>query len=163
MESFGAAFPKIYEDPGFKGWWVSSILLSKFGSWSQTSFAQLTYDFKLLGLDLLSMVQLPIDLVGRWIWFMPSSYLLLDPLFRLVLWILLCCSSVSPVALVWIPALNLLRTNRCWVCRWDVDNGHPFVHLRGTCGFCWNLSAQTDIKQGISTRYSWSSCRFAAV
>jgi hypothetical protein len=30
MESFGAAFPKIYSDPGFKGWWVSIILLSKF-------------------------------------------------------------------------------------------------------------------------------------
>jgi hypothetical protein len=30
MESFGAAFPKVYEDPGFKGWFVSVILLSKF-------------------------------------------------------------------------------------------------------------------------------------
>jgi hypothetical protein len=29
MESFGAKFPKIYADAGFKGWWVSTILLSK--------------------------------------------------------------------------------------------------------------------------------------
>jgi hypothetical protein len=28
MESFGASFPKVYADPGFKGWWVSTILLS---------------------------------------------------------------------------------------------------------------------------------------
>jgi hypothetical protein len=39
MESFGAAFPKVYADPGFKGWWVSSILLSKLGLWSQTWLA----------------------------------------------------------------------------------------------------------------------------
>lgn len=33
MESFGAAFPKIYADAGFKGWWVSTILLTAwFGS-----------------------------------------------------------------------------------------------------------------------------------
>lgn len=33
MESFGATFPKIYADPGFKGWWVSTILLTAwFGS-----------------------------------------------------------------------------------------------------------------------------------
>lgn len=33
MESFGAKFPKIFADPGFKGWWVSSILLTAwFGS-----------------------------------------------------------------------------------------------------------------------------------
>jgi hypothetical protein len=29
MESFGAKFPKIYADAGFKGWWVSTILLSE--------------------------------------------------------------------------------------------------------------------------------------
>jgi hypothetical protein len=27
MESFGAKFPKIYLDSGFKGWFVSSLLL----------------------------------------------------------------------------------------------------------------------------------------
>lgn len=35
MESFGAKFPKIFADPGFKGWWVSSILLSKFAPCSR--------------------------------------------------------------------------------------------------------------------------------
>jgi hypothetical protein len=29
MESFGSKFPKIYADAGFKGWWVSIILLSE--------------------------------------------------------------------------------------------------------------------------------------
>ena len=28
MESFGAAFPRIYLDSGFKGWFVSSLLLA---------------------------------------------------------------------------------------------------------------------------------------
>lgn len=33
MESFGAKFPKIYSDSGFKGWFVSSLLLAAwFGS-----------------------------------------------------------------------------------------------------------------------------------
>jgi MFS family permease len=33
MESFGAAFPRVYADAGFKGWWVSTILLTAwFGS-----------------------------------------------------------------------------------------------------------------------------------
>jgi len=30
MESFGAAFPKVFADPGFKGWFVSVILLGEF-------------------------------------------------------------------------------------------------------------------------------------
>ena len=29
MESFGAKFPKVFADPGFKGWFVSVILLSE--------------------------------------------------------------------------------------------------------------------------------------
>ncbi|KAH8589153.1 MFS sugar transporter [Bisporella sp. PMI_857] len=33
MESFGAAFPKVFTDPGFKGWFVATILLTAwFGS-----------------------------------------------------------------------------------------------------------------------------------
>jgi hypothetical protein len=28
MESFGVAFPRIYLDSGFKGWFVSTLLLS---------------------------------------------------------------------------------------------------------------------------------------
>lgn len=33
MEAFGAAFPRVYADSGFKGWWVSTILLTAwFGS-----------------------------------------------------------------------------------------------------------------------------------
>jgi len=28
MESFGAKFPRIYLDSGFKGWFVSTLLLS---------------------------------------------------------------------------------------------------------------------------------------
>lgn len=30
MESFGAAFPRVYSDSGFKGWFVSTLLLGKF-------------------------------------------------------------------------------------------------------------------------------------
>ena len=30
MESFAALFPRIYLDSGFKGWFVSTLLLSEF-------------------------------------------------------------------------------------------------------------------------------------
>jgi len=33
MESFGAKFPRIYMDSGFKGWFTSTLLLSMFYSW----------------------------------------------------------------------------------------------------------------------------------
>lgn len=29
MESFGATFPKVFADPGFKGWFVSVLLLGE--------------------------------------------------------------------------------------------------------------------------------------
>jgi len=30
MESFGVAFPRVYLDSGFKGWFVSTLLLGMF-------------------------------------------------------------------------------------------------------------------------------------
>lgn len=32
MESFGAKFPRVYNDSGFKGWFVSTLLLGRLDS-----------------------------------------------------------------------------------------------------------------------------------
>jgi hypothetical protein len=50
MESFGVAFPRIYLDSGFKGWFVSTLLLGTFDL-SEISFV-ICNKFQLHGLDL---------------------------------------------------------------------------------------------------------------
>lgn len=35
MESFGAAFPRVFSDPGFKGWFVAILLLGEQIQWNK--------------------------------------------------------------------------------------------------------------------------------
>ena len=52
MQSFGVAFPRIYLDSGFKGWFVSTLLLGMIYAPLLTAIARINV-LKLPGSDLL--------------------------------------------------------------------------------------------------------------
>lgn len=64
MESFGARFPRVFSDSGFKGWFVSTLLLGALYKYPQ--YLQYNYIYKPLAAWFGSLVNGPIaDRVGR--------------------------------------------------------------------------------------------------
>jgi hypothetical protein len=129
MESFGASFPKVYADFGFKGWWVSKNLLSELQS--RYHFGHCRQDYQLLGLDLSSIVRSPIEFGRK-----------MDMIFAVAIFVVGSAIQAGAVntAMLFTGESNGTRTwdfsfltgfrkSYCRIRGGDVGYGHPAVYL----------------------------------